>query len=76
MPAITLSGPKNGPSGRPRFKLGDEVMTNDHAPAGYRSRRGRITEIFVGTGDTEYRVEFEDGLRPTTGYLMAKWLER
>lgn len=56
-----------------RFAIGDDVKTRSAAPSGYRNRHGVITEI--GAGGTEYRVEFEDGLRPTTAYLLATWLE-
>jgi hypothetical protein len=47
-------------------------MANGRAPGNYRGRRGLITEI----GDVgECRVEFDDGLQPTTGYLKAVWLD-
>ncbi len=55
------------------FKMGDLVTTNGKAPAGYRGRRGRITETMPS--GHECRVEFEDGLLPATGYLMTYWLE-
>lgn len=49
----------------------------DRAPRDYRGRRGVITEIArPGATGAEYRIEFEDGLRPTTGYLLAKWITR
>ena len=57
-----------------RFAIGEDVMISSSAPSDYRLRRGVITEI--GTGGTEYRVEFEDGLRPTTAYLLTKWIVR
>ena len=57
-----------------RLEVGDRVRANDKAPAGYRGRMGRVTEI--GPGDDEYRVEFEDGQIPTTGYLAATALAR
>jgi hypothetical protein len=56
------------------FAVGDQVHTNGQAPADYRHRIGFITEL--GPADGEYRVEFEDGMQPTTGYLMARWLDR
>ena len=55
-----------------RFKEGDLVIVNRRAPAEYRGRRGIITE--VTTGETEFRVEFDDSVRPTTGYVKAEWL--
>lgn len=57
---------------KPKFQLGDRVRANDQAPGDYRERRGLITEL--GPGMSEYRVEFDDGQQPTTGYLMASWL--
>jgi hypothetical protein len=59
--------------GLPRFTVGDAVMANSHAPGNYRDRRGHVTE--VAADGTECRIEFEDGLRPTTGYLPARWLD-
>lgn len=60
------------------LKVGEEVMTTQKAPSDYRGRRGVITEIAsrTGTSTAEYRIEFEDGRQPTTGYLPAKWLDR
>ena len=55
------------------FSIGDTVETNADAPAEYRHRVGFITE--AGPGNAEYRVEFEDGETPTTGYLNAKSLK-
>jgi hypothetical protein len=57
----------------PAFRIGDTARANLFAPADFQGRRGFITE--VGPGASEYRVEFEDNLTPTTGYLMAWWLE-
>jgi hypothetical protein len=60
--------------GRPwTFRVGDLAYVTDEAPEVYQGREALITEI--GIGSSEYRVEFEDGRRPTTGYLMAWWLE-
>ena len=56
-----------------KFKVGDSTSVNEFAPEDFRGRHGHVTEI--GPGDAEYRVEFEDDQRPTTGYLMASWLE-
>ena len=56
------------------YSVGDVVHVSSDAPRDYRGRTGTVTEI--GPGDTEYRVEFEDGERPTTGYLPAAWLNR
>ena len=53
--------------------IGSRVRVNDHAPSEYKSREGFVTEL--GPGQSEYRVEFDDGLKPTTGYLTAGWLE-
>ena len=65
---------ENGAAGRKlSFALGDRVRANGQAPSDYRHRVGFITEI--GRSDAEYRVEFDDGLQPTTGYLVARWLE-
>lgn len=58
---------------KPKFKVGDTADANDHAPGDYAGRRGLVTE--VGPGKSEYRVEFEDGRQPTTGYLMSWWLD-
>lgn len=63
-----------GPTRTQRFKVGDQVMTNGKAPGKYRGRRGLITE--VSPGGLECRVEFEDGVPPASGYLLARWLER
>lgn len=57
-----------------RFSIGDAVRANGKAPTGYRGRPGIVTEL--GPGDLEYRVEFDDGERPTTGYLTSGWLDR
>ncbi len=46
-------------------------MTDD-GPEGYCDRTGTVTEI--GPGESEYRVEFEDDQRPTTGYLSSACL--
>ena len=54
------------------FSVGDQVLANDHAPGDYRRRGGIITE--VGPGTSEFRIEFEDGRLPTTGYLLSEWL--
>ena len=54
--------------------VGDVVQVSAAAPIAYKGRTGIVTEI--GPGDDEYRVEFEDGERPTTGYLVATWLTR
>ncbi len=58
----------------PPFSIGDHVFANDQAPGDYRRRTGIITEI--GPGTLEFRVEFEDGRQPTTGYLQSEWLSR
>jgi hypothetical protein len=52
-----------------KFELGDRVRVNDAGPEDYRDRIGTVTEI--GPGKTQYRVEFEDDHRPTTGYLSS-----
>jgi len=57
----------------PEFSVGDPVLVNDHAPGDYRRRTGIITEVGPGT---EFRIEFEDGRQPTTGYLISEWLNR
>jgi hypothetical protein len=53
--------------------IGDRVRANAQAPRDDRRRDGTVTEI--GPGDSEFRVEFEDGREPTTGYLVASVLE-
>jgi hypothetical protein len=58
----------------PAYTVGDAVRVSPAAPLEYRGRRGIVTEI--GPGDGEYRIEFEDGDRPTTAYLSAAWLVR
>jgi hypothetical protein len=55
-----------------KFVIGDRVCANGKAPTEYRERVGFVTEI--GPGDNEYRVEFDDGTAPTTGYLLMSWL--
>jgi hypothetical protein len=66
---------KHSPASERRHQLvlGDHVVVNDRAPRNFRGRDGFITE--VDPGKPEYRVEFDDGRQPTTGYLMAPWLE-
>ena len=59
--------------GVPLFTRGDIVMANGGAPGKYRDRRGHI--IAVSADGAEFRIEFEDGLQPTTGYLKARWLD-
>jgi hypothetical protein len=59
---------------QPKFQVGDAARANDQAPSDYRDRRGLVTEL--GPGTSEYRVEFEDGRQPTTGYLVSAWLDR
>ena len=62
-------------AGRPRkFAIGDRVRINDKAPGDYSEREGTITEI--GPGQSEYRVEIDDGATPTTGYLSSICLDR
>jgi hypothetical protein len=61
---------KNAPAA---IDVGSRVQVNDQAPAEYKSREGFVTEL--GPGQSEYRVEFDDGLKPTTGYLTAGWLD-
>jgi len=65
---------KAPPRSRQRtFQVGDRVRANAHAPGDYRDRSGFITEL--GPGTSEYRVEFDDGQQPTTGYLIAASLD-
>jgi hypothetical protein len=59
---------------KPKFGIGDNARVNDNGPSDYRHRLGFVTEL--GPGKNEYRVEFEDGKTPTTGYLMSWWLDR
>ena len=59
---------------RAKFQVGDRVRVNRKAPADYVDRVGTITEL--GPGESEYRVEFEDGQMPTTGYLSDTCLDR
>ena len=59
---------------KPQFAIGDSARVNGHGPSDYRDRLGLVTEI--GPEKNEYRVEFEDGQTPTTGYLMSRWLDR
>ncbi len=54
------------------FRIGDLVATNPRGPAAYRGRRGQITETMPS--EHECRVDFDDGVLPTTGYLMTHWL--
>jgi hypothetical protein len=55
-----------------QFDVGAIVRVSSAAPVDYKGRTGIVTEI--GPGDAEYRIEFEDGALPTTGYLAAAWL--
>ena len=57
-----------------KFQVGDRVHVNSKAPADYTDRVGTVTEL--GPGESEYRVEFEDGQMPTTAYLSATCLDR
>jgi hypothetical protein len=57
-----------------KFQVGDRVRVNSKAPVDYVDRVGTVTEL--GPGELEYRVEFEDGQMPTTGYLSGTCLER
>jgi hypothetical protein len=59
---------------RTKFQVGDRVHVNGKAPADYTDRVGTVTEL--GPGESEYRVEFEDGQMPTTAYLSATCLDR
>ena len=73
--AATAPRANGSAGGRPaELSVGDQVLVNDHASGDYRRRVGIITE--VGPGTSEFRIEFEDGRRPTTGYLIAGWLDR
>ncbi len=57
------------------FQVGDRVRAHGHGlPLDYAGREGTVTE--VDAGPSGYRVEFEDGRRPTTGYLKGEWLDR
>ncbi len=56
-----------------KLAVGESARANNEAPAEYRNRIGIITEL--GPGRTDYRVEFEDGHIPTTGYLSSRWLD-
>ncbi len=56
------------------YGVGDIVRVSPAAPREYKGRTGIVSEI--GPGESEYRVEFEDGNMPTTGYLPAAWLIR
>jgi hypothetical protein len=67
---MTVKKPKKGRP--PKFQVGDHVRANSQAPGEYRERVGMITEL--GPGASDYRVEFDDGHQPTTGYLMFSWL--
>ena len=57
-----------------KLQVGDRVRVNSKAPADYTNRVGTVTEL--GPGESEYRVEFEDGQMPTTAYLATKFLDR
>lgn len=59
---------------RMSFQVGDRVHVNKKAPADYVDRVGTVTEL--GPGESEYRVEFEDGQMPTTAYLSGTCLDR
>jgi hypothetical protein len=57
-----------------KFQVGDRVHINSKAPGDYVNRIGTVTEL--GPGESEYRVEFEDGQMPTTAYLAGTCLDR
>ena len=73
LPSKRPSGTRPRPVGVSCFKISDPVMANGKAPAGYRGRRGYITEM--REDGAECRVEFEDDTQPATGYLKARWLD-
>ena len=56
------------------YSVGDTVRVSSDAPPEYNGRIGVVTEIGPSAG--EYRIEFEDGERPTTGYFPTAWLSR
>ena len=72
-PRAQASVKASGGGRKPKFAVGDPARANGRAPRDYRGRDGTITEI--GAGRSEFRVEFEDGGRPTTGYLKSSWLD-
>ena len=55
-----------------QLDVGATVRVSPAGPLEYRGRTGIVTE--VGPGEAEYRIEFEDGGLPTTGYLAGAWL--
>jgi len=59
---------------RTELQVGDRVHVNSKGPADYTDRVGTVTEL--GPGESEYRVEFEDGQMPTTAYLSVTCLDR
>jgi hypothetical protein len=70
--AIRQNGLKGGR--KPKFRIGDRVRGNEHAPNEYRDRVGVIVE--VGPGKSEYGVAYAD--KPPDqphGYLMSWWLD-
>ena len=71
---LTGSAPvRKPPAERSRkFEIGDRVVVNAKGSRDYRGREGFVTEL--GPGKSEYRVEFEDGRQPTTGYILSAWL--
>ena len=69
-----MSNEARGRVGNRKFRVGDSAYVNDHAPGDYRKRTGISTDICPGK--SEYRIEFEDGQTPTTGYLASSWLEK
>jgi hypothetical protein len=72
-PARSSPARKPPPTERARkFEIGDRVVVNAKGPRDYRSREGFVTEL--GSGKSEYRVEFDDGRQPTTGYMSSSWL--
>jgi hypothetical protein len=75
-PAKTRAARENGRRGgrAPKFAIGDQARANDKAPGDYEDRTGIVTEI--GPGKSEFRVEFDDGQQPTTGYLMSWCLDK
>lgn len=74
-PAKTRAARINAKLGgrKPKFVVGDEALANDQAQLAYRGRQGIVSE--VGPGRAEFRVEFDDGQQPTTGYLKSWWLD-
>lgn len=67
--AARANGVKGGRP--PKFEVGDRAIGREKAPASFRGRAGKITEI--GPGRAEYGVRFDD--TKVVEYVMSWWID-